>query len=60
MAGVPRTAMVPPRVRAAAACAPGSITPTTGMGRAAEMAGRLSADTVLQATTSILMPRAAR
>ena len=39
MPGVASTATPPPRVAAAAARAPGSITPTTGMDRAAATCG---------------------
>ena len=53
--GVPITATWPVFVTFAAACAPGMITPITGMGSAASSAGRATAEAVLQATTSALM-----
>src|SRR5437868_7817878 len=45
---------------ATAALAPGPITPTTSTCKALRIAGKASAEAVLHATTSILIPCAAR
>ena len=56
---VAMTAMGSPLAAATAASAPGSITPITGSGASASVsAGSATPEAVLQATTSILMPRA--
>src|SRR5207244_5711852 len=49
-----------PDVAPTAARAPGPITPTTSIFTACRIAGSASAEAVLQATTSNLIPRAAR
>ncbi len=58
--GVPMTPTPPPRVRRSAARAPGAMTPSTGTGSAADSAGSATAEAVLHATTSSLMPRSSR
>jgi hypothetical protein len=50
----------PLRVRATAARAPGSITPTIGSAKRSSSARSATADAVLHATTRSLMPRATR
>jgi hypothetical protein len=60
VASVPITPIRPDRVRSTAARAPGSITPTTGIVHRARIASSATAETELQATTSILMPRPTR
>ena len=52
MPGVPTTPTLPDRLTRAAARAPGSMTPTTGMAREARSAGSATDEAVLQATTS--------
>ena len=49
--GVPTTPTFPERLTRAAARAPGSMTPTTGMASVARSAGSATDEAVLQATT---------
>ena len=60
VASVPMTPILFFFVAAAAAFAPGSITPTTGTGNVLRTASRLTDDAVLQAMTSILISLAER
>jgi hypothetical protein len=60
VAAVPMTPITRLRVARQAASAPGPMTPTTGTGSSRRSAGSATADMVLQATTSALMPRRSR
>jgi hypothetical protein len=60
VAAVPTTPITVFRVARQAASAPGPITPTTGSFRRCCRSGRATADMVLQAMTSALMPRRSR